>query len=80
MAMYNVVTYDGVDALVVKYVLKEKDVKKATKRIEEEYGVKVLLIDRLYDVALDNIYALKDCDDANLRCTYERFVDMYIND
>lgn len=80
MTMYNVVTYDGVDALVVKYVLKEKDVKKAIKRIEEQFNVKVLLIDRLYDVTLDNIYALKDCGDAKLRCVYERFVDMYIND
>ena len=80
MTMYNVVTYDGVDALVVKYVLNEKDVKKAIKRIEEEYEVKVLLIDRLYDVTLDNIYALKDCEDDKLRCAYERFVEMYINE
>ena len=80
MTMYNVVNYDGVDAFVAKFILKEKDLKKELKKIEEEYNVTVLLAEPLYKVTLDNIYALKDCEDEKLRLAYERFTDFYIND
>ena len=80
MTLYNVVNYDGVDAFVAKFILKEKDLKKELKRIENQYGTTVLLADPLYAVTLDNIYAMKDCDDVNLRLAYERFVGMYIEE
>lgn len=80
MTMYNIVNYDGVDAFVAKFVLKEKDLKKELKRIETIYNTKVLLADPLYSITLDNIYALKDSEDDKLICAYERFVEMYIND
>ena len=80
MTMYNVVSYDGVDAFVAKFILKEKDLKKELKRIESKYNTTVLLADPLYTITLDNIYALKESEDDKLICAYERFVDMYIND
>lgn len=76
--MYNVVTYDGCDAYVHKFILKPTEVKKRSKEIEARYSVKVLLTDKLYDVNLDNIVALKECEDLELRTAYDRFVDMYI--
>ena len=76
--MYNFVIYDGSDAYVHKYILKPKDVKKRICEIETTYNVTVLLTDKLYDVNLDNIVALKECEDLELKTAYERFVDMYI--
>ena len=76
--MYNVVTYDGCDAYVHKFILKSSDIKKRVHEIESRYSVKVLLTDKLYDVNFDNIIALKDCDDYELSNAYNRFVDMYI--
>ena len=76
--MYNVVCYDGCDAYVHKFILKPSEVKKRIKEIESIYSVTVLLTDKLYDVNLDNIVALKECDDLELKLSYERFIDMYI--
>ena len=76
--MYNVVSYDGCDAYVHKFILKSSDVKKRKREIESRYGVTVLLTDKLYDVNFDNIVALKECKDLELKAAYDRFVDMYI--
>lgn len=76
--MYNVVTYDGVDAFVSKFILP------AELHLDEAisifavmgYDCEVLKIDALYPMTFDNIIALKD-GNSNERCTFEGFNDMF---
>lgn len=76
-SIYNVVVYDGSDAFVHKFILKNDDIKSAKKEIETVYSTKVLLLDKLYDVSFDNIVGMKDIEDNELRLSYRRFISMY---
>ena len=84
--MTNVVYYDGCDAYVSKFIIKaDPDSPFNSILAESEMALEdyisgngdILKIDPLYTVNLDNIVALKDCDDEELKCAYARFNEMY---
>lgn len=84
--MTNVVFYDGSDAYVSKFIIKAdtdepyKSILPDSEIALEDYlrgNGEILKIDPLYTVTLDNIISLKDCDDAELKCAYHRFKEMY---
>lgn len=79
-AMYNVVWYDGVDAFVTKFILPDSE-KVALKDLQNfwtlsGYDGDILKIDKLYGVSLENIIALRNGNDKDIR-TYEYFEQMY---
>ena len=84
--MTNVVFYDGSNAYVSKFIIKAdtdepfRSILAESEIALEDYlsgNGEILKIDPLYTVNLDNIIALKDCDDAELKCAYDRFNEMY---
>ena len=80
-SMYNVVWYDGVDAYVTMFILKSNigAAKLALKEFWEKNGYdtgQILKIDKLYDVTLEKILALKDGNNVQVN-VFERFKEMY---
>ena len=84
--MTNVVFYDGINAYVSKFVIKADEDEPFTLVNEDSMkkvadylsgNGEILKVDILYAVDFDNIVALKDADDAELRCAYDRFKEMY---
>ena len=84
--LVNAVFYDGSNAYVSKFVVKADEDKPFDKvSVESECKIadylsgngELLKIDILYDVNFDNILAFKDADDAELRCAYDRFKEIY---
>lgn len=79
-SMYNVVWYDGVGAYVTNYVLPENE-KEAKKDIgiwweKSGYDGEVLKLDKLYGMSLENIIALRNGNDEEIR-TFNYFEEMY---
>ena len=84
--MVNAVFYDGQNAYVSKFIVKGDDYDPfitinpdSEARIEEYLSGngELLKIDILYSVDFDNIIALKDADEPELQCAYQRFKEMY---
>ena len=79
-SMYNVVWYDGVEAYVTKFVLSENEKNAKIDLLgwwcEEGCDGEILKLDRLYVVSLENIIALRNGNDEQIR-TFNRFEEMY---
>lgn len=79
--LYNVVTYDGIDARVRKIILRED----FEDNLDEEYvsdyikaytdEEKVLEVDRLYELSFDNIVAFNGM--VEMQETFDIFIKMY---
>lgn len=76
-ALYNTVWYDGCDAWISKFILpSQKTEKELMKEIEKcGYDGNVLLIEKNYDLSLENIIAMS-CE-KEYSCVLDRFKDMY---
>lgn len=79
-SMYNVVLYDGVDAYVLKFVLSTNK-EQAEKDLCDFWSLngfegEILKIDQLYMVNFENINALNNGDDEQIK-TFNRFIEMY---
>lgn len=76
-ALYQTVWYDGCDAWVSKFILpSQKTEKELRKEIEKcGYDGNVLLIEKNYDLSLENIIAMSE--EETYKCVLERFNDMY---
>lgn len=76
--LYNVVTYDGVDAFVSKFILPDELELDAACRIFDKMGYndEILKLDKLYPLTFDNIIALKD-GNSNEQCTFDNFKKMF---
>lgn len=77
--MCNVVCYDGCDAWVSKFILRNYDKKEQLKDIDMMgYHAEVLKIDVLYELEPDNIIAILTNDEHENRIISERYKDMYM--
>lgn len=79
-SMYNVVFYDGVNAYVSKFVLKQNK-EQAKKDLSKFWTVngydgEILKIDQLYTVNFEDINALNNGDNKE-RNTFNHFIEMY---
>ncbi len=87
LVLVNAVFYDGVNAYVSKFIVKA-DADKPFETVDEDSKCRIatylsgngelLKIDILHDVTFDNLLAFTDAEDAELRCAYNRFKEMYL--
>ena len=77
MNMYNVVVYDGVDAWVMKFVLKEKTAKQDIAKYFSNTDGKVLELDKLYEFSYLSIMAYKMSGVDEYVEIADRFLKMY---
>ena len=87
--MINVVTYDGCDAYVMKFIEDGEKlgetyrVTEAAKERIEKYcsngGMEVLKYEFLYTVSLANVVAFKDYGDDEQKAAVDRFERMHFN-
>lgn len=83
--MVNVVWYDGCDAYVSKFVLRfDKDAEVITDESKEKLldymisaGGELLKTDVLYSVDLEEIIALKQAEQPELKAAFDRFNTMW---
>lgn len=78
-SLFNVVWYDGVDAYVTKFILKsDKNGKRDLLNYWEERGFdgRILEVDLLYSVSLENILSFSNGDDEYKRA-FDYFKEMY---
>lgn len=77
MNMYNVVVYDGVNAWVSKFVLKEKTAKRDIAKYFSNTDGKVVELDKLYEVNLKSVISYKMSGEDEYVEIAERFLKMY---
>lgn len=79
-SMYNVVWYDGDDAYVSKFILKSNEEQAKNDLFTfwsvNGYDGQILKLDNLYGVNLENIVALRNGDNEEIR-TFGYFEEMY---
>ena len=76
-ALYNTVWFDGCDAWVSKFILpSQKTEKELINEIEKcGYDGSVLLIEKCYDLTLENIIAMSE--EETYKCVIDRFSNMF---
>ena len=77
--MCNVVRYDGCDAWVSKFILRNCDTKQQIKDIcDTGYAVQILKIDVLYELEPDNIISILTNEEQENKIIAGRYKDMYM--
>lgn len=79
----DVVTYDGINEKLVKIILSyekgimTKESKEFLSNYKKENNVKILYVDPIYQVKLDNIFFFKDSSNEDARKTYFLFEKLF---
>ena len=77
--MCNVVCYDGCEAWVSKFILRNCDTKQQIKDIDVMgYDAQILKIDVLYELEPDNIIAILTNEEQENKIIAGRYKDMYM--